>query len=181
MIRITGIISLSLAFIAGIQNTHAQNVSQKQAAKPAVSIENKRALENVSEDRFRGKWQEIKRRRLDNGEYLAFKDTLLVDVQESETIIRETGSGGQTRHGQLEISGNDVKMAGTTYAVGKISAEEWTLYDETWERTLKAVQRFATEKTGLIKVTDYATAEADRKSTRLNSSHEWISRMPSSA
>ena len=27
----------------------------------------------------------------------------------------------------------------------------------------------------------FINAEADRKSTRLNSSHEWISRMPSSA
>ena len=29
--------------------------------------------------------------------------------------------------------------------------------------------------------TSGCTAQADRKSTRLNSSHEWISRMPSSA
>ena len=30
-------------------------------------------------------------------------------------------------------------------------------------------------------VSDTASGQPDRKSTRLNSSHEWISRMPSSA
>ena len=32
-----------------------------------------------------------------------------------------------------------------------------------------------------VEETSVAAVEADRKSTRLNSSHEWISRMPSSA
>ena len=34
---------------------------------------------------------------------------------------------------------------------------------------------------GLIHEGEGVAAKADRKSTRLNSSHEWISRMPSSA
>ena len=41
------------------------------------------------------------------------------------------------------------------------------------EKTLNAID-------GVEAAVNYAT-ESDRKSTRLNSSHEWISRMPSSA
>jgi len=145
--------------MAGIHISHAQTTGRKPAARPAVSIENKKALENVTEDRFRGKWQEIKRRRLDNGEYLAFKDTMLIDVKETESIIRETGSGGQTLRGDLEIAGNDVKIAGKTYTVGKISQEEWIIYEENLERTLVSVPEFAFERTGLIKTSDYAVAE----------------------
>ena len=36
-------------------------------------------------------------------------------------------------------------------------------------------------ETGNINRTDYRDWETDRKSTRLNSSHEFVSRMPSSA
>jgi len=145
--------------MAGFHISHAQITGHKPASRPAVSIENKKALENVTEDRFRGKWQEIKRRRLDNGEYLAFKDTMLIDVQETETVIRETGSGGQTQRGELEIAGNDLNLIGKTYSVGKISHDEWIFYDENLERTLVAVPEFAFERTGLIKTSDYTTAE----------------------
>ena len=34
---------------------------------------------------------------------------------------------------------------------------------------------------GIMNSVKYALEKVDRKSTRLNSSHEWISRMPSSA
>lgn len=160
MIRIPGTLSLCFALLAGIHIAPAQSSGNRPAAKPAVTIANKKALEHVTEDRFRGKWQEIKRRRLDNGEYLAFKDTLLIDVQETETIIKETGLAGQTLRGILEIAGNDVNIAGKTFTVGNISNEEWLLYEENAERTLVAVPDFANDRTISVKASDYGKGAA---------------------
>ena len=48
-------------------------------------------------------------------------------------------------------------------------------------KTVRISQRAGVDGRLFGSVTNHDIAEGDRKSTRLNSSHEWISRMPSSA
>lgn len=145
--------------IAGTVLAQAQKTGLKAGQKPVIIMENKKAMENVTEDRFRGRWKETKRRRLDNGEYLAFKDTMLVEVGENESIIKATGSAGRTIKGSLEITASGVIMAGYSYSVGKITNEEWILYEENLERTLFAVQEFPSEKNGASDTPDYSKTE----------------------
>src|ERR1044071_1550266 len=57
------------------------------------------------------------------------------------------------------------------------------LFNETYvkEWGQKNDTEVTVDNIGVTSLGARAAAEADRKSTRLNSSHEWISRMPSSA
>ena len=52
---------------------------------------------------------------------------------------------------------------------------------ETGKLVEAAGRKFVAKKTDVTKPEDCDALLGDRKSTRLNSSHEWISRMPSSA
>ena len=60
-----------------------------------------------------------------------------------------------------------------------------SLYD--WGQRVRAVEDLFNDgshpqaEAGALLVAAGTVGEIDRKSTRLNSSHEWISRMPSSA
>lgn len=160
MFRLPGFFVLLVAMAGFITPSWAQNKNRKAQAKPAVIMENPDALRGVTIDRFRGKWQEIKRRRLDNGEYLAFKDTMLISMDAEECIIRETGSGGRTIKGDIEITGNHLVLAGFIYSVGKISNEEWLLYEDNLERTLVPVEEFAFERSPGKPAADFSLPEA---------------------
>ena len=90
----------------------------------------------------------------------------------SQPMIVRTTNGGLTFQSMFKTENNQNI---TTGWIGAGSAWDWS-YAGT-PLTLAVAQKNAQ----YIGFGDYTSLHLDRKSTRLNSSHEWISRMPSSA
>ena len=64
--------------------------------------------------------------------------------------------------------------------VGNVALHDWTIKNKTWEHTI-GIKRDEIEDDQYGVYTPLVQQQGDRKSTRLNSSHSTLSRMPSSA
>ena len=80
------------------------------------------------------------------------------------------------KHKWEQIDEDDyvAKYADMMLRVEQMKEHQW------WWAVYKGEEELCPEKP-FARNKEYAMKKADRKSTRLNSSHEWISRMPSSA
>ena len=88
-------------------------------------------------------------------------ETATFDIIANGAVVVETGRRVTARHiRQLEKDGITQIEVPVEYVVGKVAAKNYP-HPQTGEMVV--------------------TANQDRKSTRLNSSHEFVSRMPSSA
>ena len=94
------------------------------------------------------------------------KHYILESCVDSVESALAAAAGGADR---LELCGNLI-IGGTTPSQG--------LFQEIRKNSDIRIHALIRPRFGDFYYTEY---EADRKSTRLNSSHEWISRMPSSA
>ena len=81
-------------------------------------------------------------------------------------------------HGELEIAGRLVDASNATLQCEAVLDGFSVTCVYKPQRGERPLWDFPS---GTLGVREVAAYEVDRKSTRLNSSHEWISRMPSSA
>ena len=69
----------------------------------------------------------------------------------------------------------------STRVIGVETFASWHRWTHVFLLTITFVGLVVASRVHLLLVVAFAGQALDRKSTRLNSSHEWISRMPSSA
>ena len=103
---------------------------------------------------------------------------------EQEYMVREHPASRESVRAEIALLRGDLRSeigalrAELRYEVGALRAEMVAGFDAQYRRLVGFVMRFATTVAAVVGVVNNG---ADRKSTRLNSSHVSESRMPSSA